>query len=120
VSNAYRNPKLGICFVHTVIDDYARITYAECHDDETAATAVGVLHRAVAWFAEHGVTVERVLSDNGSPYVSHLWRDDCADLGITPRRTRPRGPKTDGKIERLHRTLAYGWAYRRLYRVARS
>jgi transposase InsO family protein len=115
-SNAYRQPKVGTCFVHTVIDDYSRVAYAECHDDETAATAAGVLYRAVAWFAEHGVGVERVLSDNGSPYVSHLWRDTCADLRITPKRTRPRRPQTNGKIERLHRTLADGWAYKKLYR----
>jgi transposase InsO family protein len=111
----YHHPKLGTCFVHTVIDDHSRVAYAECHDDETAVTAVGVLYRAVAWFAERGVTVERVLSDNGSPYVSHLWRDSCADLGIKHKRTRPRRPQTNGKIERLHRTLADGWAYRRLY-----
>jgi transposase InsO family protein len=114
-SNKYHHPRVGTCFVHTVIDDYTRIAYAECHNDETAATAVGVLHRAVAWFAERGVVVERVLSDNGSPYVSHLWRDTCTELGITVKRTRPRRPQTNGKIERLHRTLADGWAYRRLY-----
>ena len=66
--------------MHTVIDDHSRVAYAEIHDDETAATAVGVLYRAVAWFAARGVTVERVLSDNGSAYKSNLWRDTCADL----------------------------------------
>jgi transposase InsO family protein len=115
-SNAHHQPKVGTCFVHTVIDDHTRIAYAECHDDETAATAVAVLHRAVAWFADRGVVVERVLSDNGSPYVSRLWRDTCAALGITPKRTRPYRPQTNGKIERLHRTLADGWAYKKLYR----
>ena len=69
------------------------------------STAVGVLYRAVAWFAERGVTVERVLSDNGSAYRSHLWRDSCADLGIKVKRTRPRRPQTNGKIERFHRTM---------------
>jgi transposase InsO family protein len=108
-------PKLGTCFVHTVIDDHSRVAYAECHDDETAATAVAVLYRAVAWFAERGVTVERVLSDNGSAYKSFLWRDSCADLGIAMKKTRPRRPQTNGKIERLHRTLSDGWAYKKLY-----
>jgi transposase InsO family protein len=108
-------PRVGTCFVHTVIDDYSRVAYAKIHDDEKAITAVDVLYRAVAWFAERGVTVERVLSDNGSAYVSHLWRDSCADLGITHKRTRPRRPQTNGKIERLHRTLADGWAYKKLY-----
>jgi transposase InsO family protein len=110
------NPAIGKCFVHTVIDDHSRVAYAECHDDETALTAVGVLHRAVAWFAERGVIVERVLSDNGSPYVSRLWAHSCEDLGITHKRTRPYRPQTNGKIERLHRTMSDGWAYRRLYR----
>ncbi len=108
-------PKVGTCFVHTVIDDYTRIAYAECHDDERAITAVAVLRRAVAWFAERGVTVERVMSDNGSAYVSHLWAETCAELDISHKRIRPRRPQTNGKIERLHRTLADGWAYRRLY-----
>jgi transposase InsO family protein len=58
---------------------------------------VGVLQRAVAWFAERGVTVERVLSDNGSAYRSFLWRDTCAELGITAKRTRPYRPQTNGK-----------------------
>jgi transposase InsO family protein len=110
------NPRIGTCYVHTVIDDYSRVAYAECHDDETAATAVGVLYRAVAWFAERGVLVEQVLSDNRSPHVSHLWRDTCAELEIAHKRTRPRRPQTNGKIERLHRTMSDGWAYRRLYR----
>jgi transposase InsO family protein len=111
----YSHPKVGNCFVHTVIDDYSRVAYAEVHDDEKAVTAAGVLYRAVAWFAERGVTVERVLSDNGSAYVSHLWRDTCADLGITHKRTRPRRPQTNGKIERFHRTMGDGWAYKKLY-----
>ena len=109
------HPKVGTCFVHTVIDDYSRVAYAEIHDDEKAITAVGVLYRAVAWFAERGVTVERVLSDNGSAYKSFLWRDSCIDLGIAMKKTRPWRPQTNGKIERLHRTLADGWAYKKLY-----
>lgn len=109
------HPNVGTCFVHTVIDDYTRLAYAECHDDETAATATAVLARAVAWFAARGVAVERVLTDNGGCYCSFLWRDTCAELGITPKRTRPHRPQTNGKIERFHRTLADGWAYARFY-----
>ena len=115
ISNAYRNPKIGTAFVHTVIDDHSRVAYAEVHDDETAATAAGVLHRAVAWFAARGVVVERVLSDNGSAYRSHLWRDTCTELGITATKTRPYRPQTNGKIERFHRTMADGWAFRKFY-----
>jgi len=91
------------------------MAYAEVCADEKAATAIEVLQRAVAWFADHGVTVERVLSDNGSAYKSHAWRGACADLGVTAKKTRPYRPQTNGKIERFHRTLADGWAYARLY-----
>ena len=112
----HNQPKVGTCFVHTVIDDYSRVAYAEIHDDEKAVTAAAVLHRAVAWFAERGVGVERVLSDNGSAYKSYLWRDTCSELGISMKKTRPYRPQTNGKIERLHRTMADGWAYKKLYR----
>ena len=106
---------MGHAFVHTVIDDYSRVGYAEVHDNETAVTASAVLRRAVAWFSLRGVIVERVLSDNGSAYRSFLWRDTCAELGIKHKRTRPYRPQTNGKIERFHRTLADGWAYARHY-----
>jgi transposase InsO family protein len=108
-------PAIGTAFVHTVIDDHSRLAYAEICADEKAATAIGVLQRATAWFATHGITVERVLSDNGSAYKSYAWRDACSELGITAKRTRPYRPQTNGKIERFHRTLADGWAYARLY-----
>jgi transposase InsO family protein len=109
------HPHIGTAFVHTVIDDHSRVAYAEICRDETAATAISVLQRAVAWFADHGVTVQRVLSDNGSAYRSHAWRDACTELAITHKRTRPYRPQTNGKIERFHRTLADGWAYARFY-----
>lgn len=114
-SGSHRGQLVGTSFVHTVIDDNSRVAYAEIHDDETAATAVGVLLRAVAWFAARGITIERVLSDNGSAYKSHLWRDSCAELGIKVKKTRPYRPQTNGKIERFHRTLANGWAFSRFY-----
>ena len=111
----WRGPLLGTAFVHTVIDDHSRVAYAEIHDDETAATAVGVLRNAVEWFAARGVGVHRVLSDNGSAYKSHLWREACTELGITAKKTRPYRPQTNGKIERFHRTMADGWAFKKLY-----
>ncbi|WP_370893112.1 IS481 family transposase [Janibacter sp. GXQ6167] len=111
----WHNPKIGYAFVHTVIDDHSRVAYTEIHDDETAATAVAVLHRAVEWFADRGVTIERVLSDNGGAYRSHLWRDTCEALSTTPKRRRPYRPQTNGKVERFHRTMADGWAYARCY-----
>jgi transposase InsO family protein len=111
----YGQPLMGTAFVHTVLDDHSRVAYAEIHDDETAATAIGVLRSAVAWFAARDITVERVLSDNGGAYRSHAWRDTCAELGIKHKRTRPYRPQTNGKIERFHRTLADGWAFGRLF-----
>ena len=111
----HRNPMIGTCYLHTVIDDHSRVAYVEAHDDETAITAAGVLRRATDWFDQQGVTVQRVLSDNGSAYRSHLWADTCAELGITPKRTRPYRPQTNGKIERFHRTLAEGWAFKKFY-----
>jgi transposase InsO family protein len=113
--HGHYEPNVGTAFVHTVIDDHSRIAYAEICSDEKAVTAIGVLQRAVAWFADRGVSIERVLSDNGSAYKSHAWRQACTTLGIVPKRTRPYRPQTNGKIERFHRTLADGWAYARFY-----
>jgi transposase InsO family protein len=110
-----RDIKLGHAFVHTVIDDHSRVAYAEIHSDETATTAIAVLGRAIAWLATRGVTVEKVLSDNGSCYRSHAWRQACADLHITHKRTRAYRPQTNGKIERFHRTMAAEWAFARHY-----
>lgn len=113
--NDHRNPRLGTRYLHTVIDDHSRVAYAEICSDETAATAIGVPQRAAAWFAARGVTVERVLSDNGSFYRARAWSVACAELGIKAKKTRPHRPQTNGKIERFHRTLSDGWAYARLY-----
>jgi transposase InsO family protein len=113
--NGAHQPRLGIGYLHTVIDDHSRVGYVEMHADERKETAIGVLRRAVAWFAEQGVAVERVLSDNGAAYKSFAWRDACVELGIVHKRTRPYRPQTNGKIERFHRTLADGWAYARFY-----
>jgi transposase InsO family protein len=113
--NKHGNPQIGTCYLHTVIDDHSRVAYVEAHDDETKETATAVLRNAVAWFAERGVTVQRVISDNGSCYRSHLWRDTCTELAITPKKTRPYRPQTNGKIERFHRTLAEGWAFKKFY-----
>ena len=113
--SARHDPNLGTALLHTVIDDHSRVAYVEIHANEKTDTAIGVLRRAVSWFAEHGVTIERVLSDNGSCYRSHAWRQACITLGITPKHTRPYRPQTNGKIERFHRTLADGWAYARFY-----
>jgi transposase InsO family protein len=114
-TQAYRHPLIGTAFIHTVLDDHSRVAYTEIHDDEAKQTAAAVLRNAVAWFAARGVTVERGLSDNGSCYRSHLWREACIELGIVHKRTRPYRPQTNGKLERFHRTLADGWAFKKLY-----
>src|SRR6185436_12646905 len=87
------DPVIGTCYLHTVIDDHSRVAYVEARNDETKETAAEVLRNAVVWFGERGVTVNKVLSDNGSCYRSNLWREACADLGITPTRTRPYRPQ---------------------------
>jgi transposase InsO family protein len=113
-SRAY-DPLTGTAYIHTVLDDHSRLAYSEIHADETRETAVLVLRHAAAWFAARGVRIERILSDNGSCYRSKLWAATCAELGITPKRTRPYRPQTNGKIERFHRTLATEWAYQKFY-----
>jgi transposase InsO family protein len=109
------HPNLGYCYVHSAVDGYSRLAYSEALDDETAATALAFWARARTFFAGHGITVERVLTDNGSAYCSHAWRDEHARLGIRHSRTRTRRPQTNGKVERLNRTLLEEWAYKRLY-----
>jgi transposase InsO family protein len=114
-SGDYGHPLVGTAFIHTVLDDHSRLAYSEIREDETRETAVSVLRNAAAWFVARGVRVERVLTDNGSCYRSKLWAEACAELGITPKKTRPYRPQTNGKVERFHRTLANEWAYRKFY-----
>jgi transposase InsO family protein len=97
--NKHHNPLIGTAFVHTVIDDHSRVAYAEIHNDETAATATSVLRNATTGFAARGVSTRRVLSDNGSAYQSHLWRDTCAELGIR-REEDPPLPATNQRQDR--------------------
>jgi transposase InsO family protein len=114
-SSRHRHPLQGHGFIHAAVDDHSRLAYGEIHPDETRQTAAGFLVRAQAWFADHGVVIQRVLTDNGGCYRSHLWAQTCQQLGITATRTRPYRPQTNGKVERFNRTLLDGWAYRRLY-----
>jgi transposase InsO family protein len=97
--------------VHVAIDDATRLAYVEVLGDEKAVTAIGFLRRAVAFFQRHGMTVERLLTDNGSPYRSTIHAIACRTLGIRHLRTRPYRPQTNGKAERFIRTLLSGWAY---------
>jgi transposase InsO family protein len=114
-TSRHRHPLTGHGFIHAAIDDHSRLAYAEIHPDETRQTAAAFLLGAHAWFAARGITIQQVLTDNGGCYRSHLWRDTCQQLAITPKHTRPYRPQTNGKVERFIRTLLDGWAYRRLY-----
>jgi transposase InsO family protein len=106
-----RRLQAGWDFVHVAIDDATRLAYAEVLGDEKAATAVGFLRRAVAFFKRHGFAITRLLTDNGSPYISIRHAVACRALGIRHLRTRPRRPQTNGKAERFIRTMLDGWAY---------
>jgi transposase InsO family protein len=107
--------KAGWEFVHIAVDDHSRLAYAEVLSDERATTAIGFLRRALAFFTRYGIHVERVLTDNGSAYISTVHAIACRRLGIRHLRTRPRRPQTNGKAERFIRTLLAGWAYGAIY-----
>ena len=115
-----RRRRAGWDFVHIAIDDATRLAYAEVLCDEKAATAVGFLRRAIAFYRRHGISVERVMTDNGSPYVSAVHALACRALGIRHQRTRPRRPQTNGKAERFIRTMLAGWAYGAIYSSSRE
>ncbi len=107
-------------YVHVAIDDATRLAYAEVLSDEKAVTAAGFLGRAVAFYKRHGITVERLLTDNGAPYRATVHALACRTLGIRHLRTRPRRPQTNGKAERFIRTMLAGWAYGPLYGTSRE
>jgi len=111
-----RHNSVGWECVHVAVDDYSRLAYAEVLPDEKATTAIGFLRRAIAYYRRHGITVERVLTDNGSAYVSAVHALACRQLGIRHNRTRPYRPQTNGKAERFIRTMLNGWAYGAIYR----
>jgi transposase InsO family protein len=110
-----RNRRAGWQFLHLAIDDHSRLAYAELLPTESPQACTAFLRRASGWYADQGITIERVLSDNGNGYRSFLWRDTYADLGIERRHTRPRRPQTNGKAEALVKTLLREWAYRFAY-----
>lgn len=108
--------------VHVAVDDATRLAYVEVLGNQTADTAIGFLRRAIAWFAERGITVREVMTDNGSAYVSFDWAKACGpdDLNVTHIRTRPYRPRTNGKAERFIQTLLREWAYGRLWQSSTS
>ncbi len=106
---------IGWDYVHIAIDDATRLAYAEVLADEKATTAIAFLKRARAFYASYGITVQALLTDNGSPYRSTIHAIACRTLGIRHLRTRPYRPQTNGKAERFIRTLLGGWAYGAIY-----
>lgn len=109
-----RHRGVGYDYVHTAIDDHSRLAYAEIHPDEKGTTCAAFLARATAFYASHGITVERVISDNARNYrISRAFLDTADQLGIRLKLIRPYRPWTNGKVERLNRTLATEWAYSR-------
>ena len=110
-----RGAPKGWEFVHVCVDDATRLAYVEVLGDEKATTAVGFLTRAVAFYAAYGITVQRVMTDNGSAYRSTIHAFACRTLGIRHLRTRPYRPRTNGKAERFIRTMLAGWAYGAIY-----
>jgi transposase InsO family protein len=113
--NARGTGQSGYAYVHSAVDDRSRLAYSEVHDDETAATCIAFWERAVAFYAEHGIHVREILTDNGVAYRSNAWRDINTAMGLHVRFTRPYRPQTNGKVERFHRTLRDEWGYGKAY-----
>ena len=116
-----RQHRDGVDVVHAIVDDHSRLAYAEIHDDQRATTVVGFLERALAFYAEHGITAKRLLTDNGWSYVkSRDLRRLLAQHQIRHLTTQPYRPRTNGKVERLHQTMAREWAYGLVYSTDRE
>jgi transposase InsO family protein len=118
--HGHRRKTVGFEYVHIAIDDHSRLAYAEVLPDEKALTASGFLRRAVRFYRRYGITVERLLTDNGPAYIATAHAIACRRLGIKHIRTRPYRPQTNGKAERFIRTLIAGWAYGAIYRSSQE
>jgi len=114
-----RSRGAGWEYVHVAIDDFSRLAYAEVLANEQGDTTAGFLRRALIFFRRHRIKVKRVLTDNGSAYRSHVFLELCQARSITPKRTRPYRPCTNGKAERFIQTLLREWAYKRAYPSSR-
>lgn len=105
------SPGAGWEYVHVAVDDHTRLAYVEVQADQVGTTCAAFLERAIQWFATHRITIRRVMSDNGSGYVSRAFRAACAARAVRHLRTRPYTPRTNGKAERFIQTLLREWAY---------
>jgi transposase InsO family protein len=115
-SSQDRQHRDGVDFVHAIVDDHSRLAYAEIHDNEKAPTVVGFFERALAFYADHGIIAKRVMTDNAWAYVkSRELRRLLARHQIRHLTTRPHRPRTNGKVERFHQTMAREWAYGLVY-----
>jgi transposase InsO family protein len=112
----HHRTKVGYAFIHSAVDAYSRLAYSEVHVDEKAVTAISFWRRARAFFASYGITVERVLTDNGRCYISHAFASELVRAAIVHTKIKPYCPRTNGKVERYNRTLLNEWAYARPYR----
>lgn len=114
IANRHKKTKIGYDYVHTAIDDYTRLAYSEVLPDEKDPTSAGFLHRAMTWFAGHGVQVRRLLTDNALVYRCGTdWGRICSAWALKRRFIKPGCPWTNGKVERFNRTLLNEWAYAR-------
>lgn len=105
-------------YVHVCIDDHSRLSFTQIHSNEKADSALAHLRASVAWYASLGVTVDRVMTDNGSCYKSHAFAQACRELGLRHVRTKPYTPRTNGKAERFIQTALREWAYARAYETS--
>jgi transposase InsO family protein len=111
-----RHRGIGWECLHVAVDDASRLAYTEILPDERQASAIAFLEPALAWFARHGITVERIMTDNGSAYRRHGFRNACTGAGVRHLRTRPYTPRTNGKAERFLQTVMRECAYARAFR----
>jgi transposase InsO family protein len=113
--------RVGYDYIHAIVDDHSRLAFVERHDDETASTVTGFVERALAWFADQGVVPKRLMSDNAFAYIKNRsLRELLAREGIRHLTTQPYRPRTNGKVERFHQTMAREWAYGVRYRSHRQ
>ncbi len=112
--------RIGYDFAHAIVDDHSRLAFVELHPDEKATTVTGFVERALAFFAEHGIVCKRLMTDNGFSYVKNRSLAELlARRGIRHLTTQPYRPRTNGKVERFHQTMAREWAYGLAYRSSR-
>jgi len=112
--------RVGYDYAHAIVDDHSRLAYVELHDDEKAATVTGFVERALAFYADHGIVGKRLMTDNAFTYVKNRsLRELLAQQRIQHLTIQPYRPRTNGKVERFHQTMAREWAYGLSYRTSR-